>query len=71
MLADQAPIYRALAERLHQDLPCLGLGYEDQVVALRSEATGYRLAADGNADDLGDLRIQVVPAARSLASSRR
>jgi peptide/nickel transport system substrate-binding protein len=66
-LAEQAPIYRALAERLHRDLPCLGLWYEDQVVALRAEVQGYRLAADGNYDGLADLRLQVAGPAGSLA----
>lgn len=70
VLADQAPIYRALAERLHQDLPCLGLWYEDQVVAVRPEVRGYRLAADGNYDGLADLRLQVAGPVGSLASSR-
>ena len=70
VLADQAPIYRSLAERLHRDLPCLGLWYEDQVVALRPEVQGYRLAADGNYDGLADLRLQVAGPGESLASSR-
>jgi peptide/nickel transport system substrate-binding protein len=70
-LADQVPFYRALAERLHEDLPCLGLWYEDQVVAMGPGVQGYRLAADGNYDGLADLRFQVAPTARSLASSRR
>ena len=69
-LADQARIYRALAERLHQDLPCLGLWYEDQVVAVRPEVQGYRLAADGNYDGLAELRLQVAGSAQSLASLR-
>lgn len=69
-LANQAPIYRALAERLHRDLPCLGLWYEDQVVAMRPEVQGYRLAADGNYDGLADLRLQVAGPVGSLASSR-
>ncbi len=69
-LADQARIYRALAERLHQDLPCLGLWYEDQVVAVRPEVQGYRLAADGNYDGLAELRLQLAGSAQSLASSR-
>jgi peptide/nickel transport system substrate-binding protein len=69
-LAEQAPIYRALADRLHQDLPYLGLWYEDQIAALGPEIEGYSLAADGNFDGLSDLRLRLAGPARSMASSR-
>lgn len=68
-LPGQALAYRALAERLGQDLPCLGLWYEDQVLAARGEVQGYRLAADGNLDALADVRLGAAGRAGPLASS--
>jgi peptide/nickel transport system substrate-binding protein len=58
-LSAQALTYRALAERLHQDLPCLGLWYEDQILAARGEVQGYPLAADGNYDGLDAVGLRV------------
>jgi peptide/nickel transport system substrate-binding protein len=68
-LADQAPIYRALAARLHEDLPYLALWYEDQIAALRPEVEGYSLAADGNFDALAEVRLRLAGPAPSVASS--
>lgn len=68
-LAAQAPIYRALAEVLHEDLPYLGLWYEDQIAAVRPEVRGYNLAADGNYDGLADLQLAVAGPTGALASS--
>ena len=67
-LAEQAPIYRALAARLHEDLPYLGLWYEDQIAAVRPEVAGYSLAADGNLDALADVGLRLAGPAPTVAS---
>ena len=55
-LEAQAPLYREIQRRIHDDLPYVPLWYEDQVVVSRRGIRGYRLAADGNYDGLLDVR---------------
>jgi len=54
-LEAQAEAYRAVQARLLELLPYVPLWYEDQVCAVRSGITGYRLAPDGNYDALGEV----------------
>ena len=44
--------YRRLQQLLLDELPYVPLWYEDNVLAIRDEVTGYRLAPDGNYDGL-------------------
>lgn len=52
---------------MHQDLPYLGLWYEDQAVALGPGVQDYTRAADGNYGGLADLRFELAAAALPLA----
>jgi peptide/nickel transport system substrate-binding protein len=54
----QAGLYRRLAERLHSDLPCLGLWYEDQTVAARTGLSGCAPAIDGGLDWLDGVELE-------------
>jgi peptide/nickel transport system substrate-binding protein len=55
-LEEQAAFYRALQERLLQELPYVPLWYEDQYAAASDRIGGYTLAADGAYDALVDTR---------------
>lgn len=55
-LENQAILYRALQERIAQQLPYVPLWYEDQVFAMRDGIDGYTLTADGNYDGLLSVR---------------
>lgn len=55
-LGDQAILYRALQERIAQQLPYVPLWYEDQVFAMRDGIDGYTLTSDGNYDGLLTVR---------------
>lgn len=52
----QAENYRAVQQRVHQELPYVPLWYEDQVLVRRSDIHGYRLARDGDYDGLAEVR---------------
>ena len=54
-LDSQAVLYRKLQARLLQTLPYVPLWYEDNVLAVREDIAGYRLALDGNYDGLIDI----------------
>ncbi len=51
-IATQRPLWRRLAETLHEDLPYLPLWYEDHVLVARREVTGFRLSPHGDYDGL-------------------
>ncbi len=51
-LADKAASYRQLQSYLGDVLPYVPLWYEDNVLAVRQDITGYTLASDGNFDSL-------------------
>ncbi len=55
-LNHQAALYRQLQALLRADLPYVPLWYEDQIVVMRSDIAGYRLAPDGNYDALTEVR---------------
>ena len=58
-LGRQAGLYRELQEHLHEQLPYVPLWYEDNILAIRHDISGYSLAADGNYDGLMTIkRIQ-------------
>ncbi len=61
-LAVKARAYRRLQAYLLQQLPYLPLWFEGQVVAMRRDIRGYRLAPDGNYDALIDT-VRVSPRA--------
>lgn len=48
----QAALYGDLQQVLLEELPYVPLWYEDQIVAVRRDLSGYRLAADGSYDGL-------------------
>lgn len=50
--AIQVQQYRALQERLHEQLPFVPLWYEDHVAIWSKGISGYSLASDGNFDGL-------------------
>ena len=58
-LSVRTDIYRAIQQRLHQQLPYIPLWYEDNVLVKRKQISGYTLAADGNYDGL--INIQRKP----------
>ncbi len=51
-LTDKAAYYRQLQSYLGEVLPYVSLWYEDNVLAVRQDITGYNLANDGNFDAL-------------------
>lgn len=51
-LDEQAAYYRALQAYLLETLPYVPLWYEDNVLAVRKDISGYTLATDGNFDAL-------------------
>jgi peptide/nickel transport system substrate-binding protein len=66
-LDDQARLYRRVQARLHEDLPYLGLWYEDQIAAVSSRLSGYALAADGNYDGLDGVSFRSSSQSQSLS----
>lgn len=56
-LAKQAEYYRQLQQILFEALPAIPLWYEDNVLAMRKNITGYELSADGNFDALSKTKI--------------
>ena len=54
-LAARIPTYRALQQRLLQQLPYVPLWYEEHLFAGRANIRGYHLAGDGNYDGLNDV----------------
>lgn len=52
----RATLYRALQERLQEQLPYVPLWYEDNVLATRDIIQGYSLASDGNYDGMLTVR---------------
>ncbi len=55
-LSARQHLYRALQERLLDQLPYVPLWYEDNVVAERGDIHGYALASDGNFDGMLDVQ---------------
>ena len=54
-LKQQADLYIQLQQRLLGQLPYVPLWFESQYFAAREDISGYRLAADGNFDALGQV----------------
>ena len=54
-LPQQADLYIQLQQRLLEQLPYIPLWFESQYFAARDDIAGYRLAADGNFDALGQV----------------
>jgi len=55
-LSAKVTLYRALQERLQEQLPYVPLWYEDNVLATRDMIQGYTLASDGNYDGMLTVR---------------
>lgn len=53
--AEGIAYYERLQQLLRDELPYVPLWYEDHVLAIRDEVTGYRLAPDGNYDGLAHI----------------
>ncbi|MGD8999853.1 MAG: ABC transporter substrate-binding protein [Granulosicoccaceae bacterium] len=52
------PSLLALQQLLNEDLVYVPLWYEDHVVAMREQLTGYMLSADGNYDGLANVSLR-------------
>lgn len=51
-LDEQAKLYQAVQEKVHEELPYIPMWYEDNILAYRKNISGYDLKADGNYDGL-------------------
>ncbi len=60
-LTRQAAYYRQVQAIVHRELPYVPLWYEDNLVALRAQVQGYRLAPDGAFDGLLEARKVAAP----------